>query len=316
MYKTIYLAGGCFWGMQAYFSRLKGVLTEVGYANGDTLDTDYKKIKETNHAEVIKIVYDPLIIRTAELIDRFFEIIDPFSKNRQKNDVGIQYRSGIFYPSCDIEIKRIANLFNNYIEKINNKKSEVIIEPIKNYVKAEEYHQDYLLKNPDGYCHINFKNVNDSISTFKKLSSDEIKKLNLDEKSYNIMIKKDTEEPHESSYNLNYSKGLYIDKISKEPLFLSDDKYDAGCGWPSFTRPIFSSALDYNDDFTIPDRKRTEVVSKIQNSHLGHVFPAINVKTETGLRYCINGYSLCFIEYDKLKDTPYEKYQFYFKLND
>ena len=137
MYKTIYLAGGCFWGMQAYFSRLKGVLTEVGYANGDTLDTDYKKIKETNHAEVIKIVYDPLIIRTAEIIDRFFEIIDPFSKNRQKNDVGIQYRSGIFYPSCDIEIERIANLFNNYIEKINNKKSEVIIEPIKNYVKAE-----------------------------------------------------------------------------------------------------------------------------------------------------------------------------------
>ncbi len=313
MYKTIYLAGGCFWGMQAYFSKLKGVITEVGYANGNNLDTSYQKIKETNHAEVVKITYDTLVIRTAEIIDRFFLIIDPFSKNRQANDIGLQYRSGIFYDEKDEETKKIATLFKGYVEKINNKKSEVIIEPIKNYVKAEEYHQEYLLKNPTGYCHINPNDALNSLADFKKLNDDEIKKLNLDKKSLGIMLEKDTEEPHESNINLKYDKGLYIDKISHEPLFLSDDKYDAGCGWPSFTRPIFSTALNYYDDFKIVDRKRTEVVSKIQDSHLGHVFPAINIKTETGLRYCINGYALLFIPFDELKDTVYEKYQFYFK---
>lgn len=311
MQRKIYLAGGCFWGMQAYFSKLKGLISEVGYANGNTKETNYQKVASTNHAEVIKIIYDDLSIRTAEIIDRFMQIIDPFSLNRQANDAGTQYRTGIFFEKGDLFTKKIAELFKGYIEKINGKKSCVVIEEIKNYVKAEEYHQDYLEKNPTGYCHINPNAFFNSLSNFKKLDIKEIQKLNLDKQSLGIMLNKETEHPHSSEFNLHTKKGIYIDKISKEPLFLSEDKYDAGCGWPSFTRPIFQTALNYFKDNTLAE-ERIEVTSKIQDSHLGHVFPALAVKTVTGLRYCINGFALEFIEFNKLKDTVYEKYQFYF----
>lgn len=150
----IYLAGGCFWGVEAYFSRIQGVLdTDVGYINGLCADTDYNRIAETGHAEVAKITYDPNIITLDEILQKFFGIIDPTSFNRQGNDIGTQYRTGIYSDSEEIRLiaqKSLKKLAAKYTKPI-----QVEVDKVHNYILAEEYHQEYLKKNPGGYCHIN-----------------------------------------------------------------------------------------------------------------------------------------------------------------
>ena len=159
MEKTIYFAGGCFWGVSEYFSRLKGVNSvECGYANGNTAFPTYQEVKsqKTGHAETVKIDYDDQIISLDKLIEHFLRFVDPYSLNKQGEDEGIQYRSGIYYQNK--EDKEII------IESINRRigSNHVIeITPLRNYYKAEEYHQDYLKKNPQGYCHVNLNVIRD-----------------------------------------------------------------------------------------------------------------------------------------------------------
>jgi len=154
--KNIVIAGGCFWGIEAYYGQLKGVIsTEVGYANGKTKEPTYEEICShlTGHAEVVKIEYDPSIISLEDLLERFFRIVDPTSWNRQGPDIGDQYRNGIYYTDPSDK-----DLINAYVDKQRSKYSDLIvteIEPLNYYYKAEEYHQKYLQKNPNGYCHIN-----------------------------------------------------------------------------------------------------------------------------------------------------------------
>ena len=153
--KNLILAGGCFWGVDAYFRQLKGVHdTKSGYANGNKENPTYREVCEgiATHAEAVKITYDPSVLSLNELLDHFFRIIDPTTLNRQGNDVGVQYRSGIYY---DDDATKETSL--KYIEKeqLNYKKKIVVqVEPLKNFYLAEDYHQDYLQKNPNGYCHI------------------------------------------------------------------------------------------------------------------------------------------------------------------
>lgn len=151
--KEIYLAGGCFWGVEHYFANLKGVIsTESGYANGNTINPTYEDLinKKATHAETVKVVYDEISLKN--LLSHFFRFVDPFSINKQGNDVGIQYRSGIYY--VDPSDKEIILEVIKEIENKHQKTSAVEVEPLKNYYKAESYHQDYLVKNPDGYCHV------------------------------------------------------------------------------------------------------------------------------------------------------------------
>lgn len=150
----IYLAGGCFWGVEAYFSKIHGIVdTTVGYANGNTENTNYEMIKTTHHAETVHIKYDMEKISLDEILQYYFKIIDPTSINKQGEDIGGQYRTAIYYTND--EDKKIICKF------IENKKDEfdkpivVEVEKLKNFVIAEQYHQDYLKKNPNGYCHIN-----------------------------------------------------------------------------------------------------------------------------------------------------------------
>lgn len=160
--KKIVLAGGCFWGVEAYFKQLKGVsTTSVGYANGNFENPTYKQVCEgiANHAEAVEITYDENIASLNLLLDNFFKIIDPTSLNKQGNDVGVQYRSGIYY-----EDEETKNFAVNYINELQNKyikKIVVSVEPLESYYLAEEYHQDYLDKNPKGYCHVDL-NVMDT----------------------------------------------------------------------------------------------------------------------------------------------------------
>ena len=153
--KRIVLGGGCFWGIEEFFSRINGVMnTEVGYANGRTENPTYEDVcyGNTYFAEVCLIDYDENIISLEEILNKFWSIIDPTTLNRQGNDIGSQYRTGIYYVDKadeEIIIKSVDNLQKNYIKKIATE-----IKPLENYYKAEEYHQRYLKKNPNGYCHI------------------------------------------------------------------------------------------------------------------------------------------------------------------
>lgn len=158
--KVIYLAGGCFWGVEAYFRNLKGVIsTEAGYANGNINNPSYEDLIKgiATHAEAVKIVYDNISLN--ELLSHFFRFVDPFSLNKQGNDIGIQYRSGIYYTNIDDEAIILAVIKD--IEKRFKRKSFVDVEPLKNYFKAEDYHQEYLVKNPKGYCHVNLSLLKD-----------------------------------------------------------------------------------------------------------------------------------------------------------
>lgn len=156
MEKTIYLAGGCFWGVEKFFKLLKGVIgTQVGYANGNTENPSYEDVCKngTGHAETVKITYDSTKISTKSLLSLYYKIIDPTSLNKQGGDKGIQYRTGIYYTDVDdlpIIASSLGMLQNQYLDK------EIVIElePLINYYKAEEYHQNYLEKNPTGYCHL------------------------------------------------------------------------------------------------------------------------------------------------------------------
>lgn len=172
--RSIYLAGGCFWGVEGYFKKLHGVYnTETGYANGKSSDTDYASLKKSDHAETVKIEYDMSKISLEELLLHYFRIIDPKSVNKQGNDEGRQYRTGIYYPTSDGEksnktfddsdklsaahVTDTKTSIKSLLEYESKKHGKLAVESgkLNNFVKAEDYHQDYLDKNPNGYCHIN-----------------------------------------------------------------------------------------------------------------------------------------------------------------
>jgi methionine-S-sulfoxide reductase len=158
--RSICLAGGCFWGVEAYMKRVRGVaFTEVGYANGKTVDpTDVEVChQDTGHAEAVCVRYDPEIISLDSLLEHFFRVVDPTSLNRQGNDVGSQYRSGVYY--TDPEDRKVVDDHIKALSNINNLDTAKIVTevmPLTCFYRAEEYHQSYLEKNPGGYCHIRF----------------------------------------------------------------------------------------------------------------------------------------------------------------
>lgn len=152
--ERIYLAGGCFWGMQKFLDQFSGVKrTEVGYANGPDSAPSYQEVcRSSGHAETVLVEFDENIISLEKLLDFFFMVIDPLSYNRQGMDMGIQYRTGVFYTD-EAQLPVIREVFTRE-EKKAGKPLAVLCEPLKNFFSAEEYHQKYLEKNPDGYCHI------------------------------------------------------------------------------------------------------------------------------------------------------------------
>jgi peptide-methionine (S)-S-oxide reductase len=153
--KKIVLAGGCFWGVEEFISRIDGIVeTKVGYANGTTTNPTYEEVcsGSTGHTEACYITYDETKISLTTLLDKYWEIIDPTSFNRQGNDIGSQYRTGIYYideNDKDLIIQSKASLQKNYTKDVVTE-----VKPLKGFYAAEEYHQKYLKKNPNGYCHI------------------------------------------------------------------------------------------------------------------------------------------------------------------
>jgi len=306
--ETIYFAGGCFWGVEEYFSRVNGVIdSESGYANGTTENPSYTDVSFGNsgHAETVKVDYDPSVISLDQLVSKYLEIVNPFTINKQGNDIGEQYRTGIYYIN-DIQKDTVETLITIFEAK---KEQEVAIEilPLDNYYKAEEYHQDYLQKNPNGYCHISFDSVEEEQivideDLYPKPSDEEIK-AKLTQIQYEVTQNGYTEKAYDNDYFDKKDKGIYVDIVTGEPLFSSNDKYDSGCGWPSFTKPIIDEVVDYNSDLSF-NMTRTEVISRSGDSHLGHVFEDGPID-KGGLRYCINSASIRFIALEDMENEGY-----------
>ena len=300
----IYLAGGCFWGLEEYFSRIEGVEeTTVGYANGQVESTNYQLIHQTDHAETVHLIYDEKRISLREILLYYFRVIDPLSVNKQGNDVGRQYRTGVYYTN-QADKAVIEQVFVEQ-EKQLGQKIAVELEPLRHYVLAEDYHQDYLKKNPGGYCHIN---VNDAYQPlgdpgqYEKPTDAELKEQ-LTEEQYQVTQNSATERPFHNAYNATFEEGIYVDVTTGEPLFFAGDKFESGCGWPSFSRPIAREVLRYYEDKS-HGMERIEVRSRSGNAHLGHVFTD-GPETAGGLRYCINSAALRFIPKEKMEAEGY-----------
>ncbi len=322
----IYLAGGCFWGTEAYLARVPGVAaTTVGYANGRTIRPSYQEVcyNNTGHAETVEVSYDPTRLSLYDLLNQFFQIIDPTMLNRQGADKGKQYRTGIYYTN-DADLPVIEGVIR---EQQKHYKLPIVTEvlPLVRYDLAEDYHQNYLEKNPGGYCHVSFKTlpvipvkpmmpmvsimpVIDQ-ARFPRPELSDLKKR-LTPLQYAVACESATEHPFSGAYWREERTGLYVDVVTGEPLFSSKDKFDAGCGWPSFTRPIDPSVVRELRDKS-HGMERVEIRSRAGDAHLGHVFtdgPA----SRGGLRYCINSASLRFIPLADLEREGYGDWIGYF----
>ena len=306
---VIYLAGGCFWGMEQLMQYIPGVIdAQSGYANGSCeADANYQSVcgGDTGFRETVRVEYDPEQVSLDALLLAYFYIIDPGVKDRQGNDVGSQYQTGVYYTneSAKETVERIAEM-----ERGRNEKFFVEIGELKNYYPAEEYHQDYLEKHPNGYCHIPkeemelFSNLRIDPGDYKKPAAEVIRDK-LTEEQYRITQENGTEPAFTGEFWKQFEKGIYVDVVTGEPLFSSTDKYESSCGWPAITKVIEKPAVVELEDRSYGMRRR-EVRSRAGDSHLGHVFTD-DPESPNGVRYCINSAALRFIPYERMESEGY-----------
>ncbi|MCM1451422.1 MAG: peptide-methionine (R)-S-oxide reductase MsrB [Clostridium sp.] len=311
----IYLAGGCFWGIEKLMSLVPGVIdAEAGYANSVVANPTYKEVcmGETHAAETVKVTYDADVISLTELLEIYWQAIDPYSLNKQGGDRGTQYRTGIYVTDRQAGEAVVDFLRKKQAEA--DRQIKVEAKKLINFYPAEEYHQDYLDKTPGGYCHVDlslFKKAKEYVPlSVRKAMGGEAKseedaelRRRLTPMEYAVTQHAATEPPFRNKYWDNFEPGIYVDIVSGEPLFSSADKFESGCGWPSFTRPISRDLLKENADYS-HGMTRTEVRASESDSHLGHVFPD-GPKEEGGLRYCINSAALRFIPRSRMAEEGY-----------
>ncbi|MFT8986964.1 MAG: peptide-methionine (S)-S-oxide reductase MsrA [Bifidobacterium psychraerophilum] len=304
--KTV-LAGGCFWGMERYLQGVDGVLsTKVGYAQSNKPNPSYEEVcsGETDAAEAVEVEFDPDRVTLRTLVLLFLDVIDPFAVNQQGNDVGRQYRSGLFWPEGqEGEQEPVFRQALHELEDREGRSPAVEVEALRNFYPAEGYHQDYLNKNPGGYCHISIAKIHNVANRQRYIE----RIWQLSREQYEVTQHAATEMPFNNAYDNTFEAGIYVDVVSGKPLFLSTDKFDSGCGWPAFSKTISPDVVTEHSDHTIPGRPRTEIRTADTRIHLGHVFddgPA----ERGGLRYCMNSASLRFVPKSAMAEEGYGEY--------
>lgn len=306
---VIYLAGGCFWGLEHLMASIPGVIdAESGYANGSgEAEANYQAVcsGKTGFRETVRVLYDAERVSLDALLLAYFCVIDPTVKNRQGNDIGPQYQTGIYY--TDEESGKTAERIAA-IERGRSREFHVEIGALKNYYPAEEYHQNYLEKNSFGYCHV----PRELIEMFSKRRIDpgnypkpaqELIRERLTAEQYYVTQENGTEYPFKNAFWDKFEKGIYVDVVSGEPLFSSLDKFESDCGWPAFTKAIEEPSLTHLEDRS-HGMRRIEVRSRAGDSHLGHVF-LNDPESPLGVRYCINSASLRFVPYERMEQEGY-----------
>jgi len=273
--KTAFFSGGCFWGIQRDFTKLKGVMnSQVGYMGGNTLNPKYNNVLKgnTNHAETVKLIYNSNSITYKELLDYFFKIHDSKTLNRQGPDIGTQYRSIVFYNN-ENELREYYDFLNSLSYK--SKVTTQVLDAKKfKFNKAEEYHQNYYQKKT--ICKKGFPKT-ENLKLFKQICINNSEKAELN---------------YTGKYNIEFLKqhknGLFICSCCGNKLYNIRNMYDSKTGWPAFTRP--SSILDS----VIFNPKNKEVTCKSCNLHLGHRF--FDGPTKTKIHDCINSVCLYFVD--------------------
>jgi len=324
--QTAVFAGGCFWGIEGVFERLKGVSSAVsGYSGGQTQNPSYEEVSSgtTGHAESVEVTYDPKVISYGTLLQVFFSVAcDPTQLDYQGPDHGTQYRSALFVKTPGQKAVAETYLASLAAAKVFSAKIVTEVTPFTAFWRAEDYHQHFLVNNPT-YPYIvawdlpkiraleanypslvvpaaaqsltwhglNVHSMSEAL-VFPVVLSDAAWKDRLRGFAYDVLRHQATEAPGTGPLLNEHRKGTFYSAATGQPLFRSEDKYESGTGWPSFTRPIDAKAVVLRIDSSL-GMDRVEVEDSSSGSHLGHVFD--DGPAPTGLRYCMNSASLLFV---------------------
>ncbi|TBL78602.1 peptide-methionine (S)-S-oxide reductase MsrA [Paenibacillus thalictri] len=310
-YELATFAGGCFWCMVTPFEQMPGIKKVVsGYIGGHTVNPTYEQVcsETTGHAEAVQITFDPVLFPYKKLLELFWQQIDPTDAGGQFHDRGSSYRTAIFYHNE--EQRQLAEASKQALEQSGRFDRPIVTEitAASEFYPAEEYHQDYHHKNPLRYKMYRKGSGRDAFlkQVWNTPKDKETRRSKLTPMQYEVTQNSATEPPFRNEFWDHHEEGIYVDIVSGEPLFSSRDKFDSGCGWPSFTKPMHNGSVIEHQDLSHL-MIRTEVRSKEGDSHLGHVFED-GPKEFGGLRYCINSAALKFIPAGEMEKEGYGAY--------